>query len=260
MTTGIGKPVIRGMTHYRVVTTRQRAAHRDAGVGARPLPERGDGDRRAGGVIKGPASVLYGSDALGGVVNVVAPPVPDALDGPRFARGRMATTYNHNDRGADGTLAARGRRRRLRRARRGDGRGSGDMSYPAARSRPRQSRARLRGGGRLPRTARAPSPRATPARRAGVEIFDDPAASPGLHRLPAYRDPPRDRGARRRRCAGARLQANVGYVQKLSPRVRDAAATDPDLGLFVRQLDGVRAPAPRAPRAASRRHARRVAR
>ena len=55
-------------------------------------------------VIKGPASVLYGSDALGGVINVVAPAVPDALDVPRFVRGRLATMYNSNVRGADGTL------------------------------------------------------------------------------------------------------------------------------------------------------------
>src|SRR2546427_666229 len=40
-------------------------------------------------VIRGPASVLYGSDALGGVVNVVPADLPDAAGRPGFVRGRV---------------------------------------------------------------------------------------------------------------------------------------------------------------------------
>src|SRR6267143_1768535 len=37
-------------------------------------------------LIRGPASVLYGSDALGGVVNVIPAELPDANGGPRMIR------------------------------------------------------------------------------------------------------------------------------------------------------------------------------
>jgi outer membrane receptor protein involved in Fe transport len=99
MTTGIGKPVIRGMTHYRVVTldNGQRSETQAWGHDHSPNVETATAERVE--VIKGPASVLYGSDALGGVINVVAPPVPDASTGPRFVRGRAGTVYSHNVRG-----------------------------------------------------------------------------------------------------------------------------------------------------------------
>jgi len=37
-------------------------------------------------LIRGPASVLYGSDALGGVINVIPEALPDAAGGPGFIR------------------------------------------------------------------------------------------------------------------------------------------------------------------------------
>jgi iron complex outermembrane recepter protein len=131
MTTGIGKPVIRGMTHYRVVTldNGQRTETQAWGHDHSPNVETATAERIE--VIKGPSSVLYGSDALGGVINVIAPPIPDAIDVPRFLRGRATASYNHNIRGADGTVSFEG-------ARGGFGgrfaltsRASGDMRTPA---------------------------------------------------------------------------------------------------------------------------------
>jgi iron complex outermembrane receptor protein len=110
MSTGIGKPVIRGMTHYRVVTldNGQRSETQAWGHDHSPNVETATAERVE--VIKGPSSVLYGSDALGGVINVIAPAIPDALDVPAFVRGRVATVYSHNVRGTDGTLAVEGAR------------------------------------------------------------------------------------------------------------------------------------------------------
>ena len=67
MTTGIGKPVIRGLTNNRVVTLAngQRTETQQWGHDHSPNVESADAERLE--VVKGPASVLYGSDALGGV-------------------------------------------------------------------------------------------------------------------------------------------------------------------------------------------------
>src|SRR5258708_3871655 len=48
-------------------------------------------------VIRGPASVLYGSDALGGVVNAVPAPVPEADSGPGFVRGGSDLYFASNN-------------------------------------------------------------------------------------------------------------------------------------------------------------------
>ncbi len=85
----IGKPVIRGMSGARVLVLEDGSRLEDyswsdedgPSVDAR-LAERIE-------VIRGPASVLYGSDALGGVVNVVPADLPDATGRPGFVRGRV---------------------------------------------------------------------------------------------------------------------------------------------------------------------------
>lgn len=66
--TGIGKPVIRGMSSNRVLTYAQGVRLENQQFGE----EHGLGVNESGiesiEVIKGPASLLYGSDALGGVL------------------------------------------------------------------------------------------------------------------------------------------------------------------------------------------------
>ncbi|HKH90274.1 MAG TPA: TonB-dependent receptor plug domain-containing protein, partial [Gemmatimonadaceae bacterium] len=179
MTTGIGKPVIRGMTHYRVVTldNGQRTETQAWGHDHSPNVETATADRVE--VIKGPASVLYGSDALGGVINVVAPAVPDALDVPRFVRGRLATMYNSNVRGADGTMTLEGATGGLGARAAVTVRGSGDMRTPGGALSNTNNRAVASEGAV---GFRAPwgsiSARYT-GRDERIEIFDDPVAAPG---------------------------------------------------------------------------------
>ena len=79
LTTGaqVGKPVIRGMTGPRVLVLEDENRLEDyswsdedgPSVDAR-LAERVE-------VVRGPASLLYGSDALGGAVNAIPRPLPD---------------------------------------------------------------------------------------------------------------------------------------------------------------------------------------
>src|SRR5919112_665063 len=106
--TGIGKPVIRGLTSNRVliVADGQRLETQQWGDEHSPNVDSGDAERIE--VIRGPASVLYGSDALGGVVNVVPKELPDAIGRDGFVSGDLSTSYSTNNREPDGTLALQG--------------------------------------------------------------------------------------------------------------------------------------------------------
>lgn len=79
LTTGgeIGKPVVRGLTGARVLVLEDGSRLEDYSWSDEdgPSVEPRFADRVE--VIRGPASVLYGSDALGGVVNVIPREVPD---------------------------------------------------------------------------------------------------------------------------------------------------------------------------------------
>lgn len=74
---GIAKPVIRGMSFNRVIVTDHGVKQEGQQWGAdhgleidQYAPERVE-------VIKGPSSLLYGSDGLGGVINILPAPLPE---------------------------------------------------------------------------------------------------------------------------------------------------------------------------------------
>jgi iron complex outermembrane receptor protein len=89
LTTGgeIGKPMIRGLSGARVLVLEDGSRLEDYSWSDEdgPSVEPRFADRVE--VIRGPASVLYGSDALGGVVNVLPREVPDARSAYGVFRG-----------------------------------------------------------------------------------------------------------------------------------------------------------------------------
>ena len=102
---GIGKPVIRGLTSNRVLVLENglRLETQQWGDEHSPNIETADADRIE--VIRGPASVLYGSDALGGVINVIPKDLPDAIGrqpllAAASARRMARTTANPTPRSA----------------------------------------------------------------------------------------------------------------------------------------------------------------
>ncbi len=108
----IGKPVIRGLSGSRVLVLDDGLRMEDyswsdedgPSIDAR-LAERVE-------VIRGPASVLYGSDALGGVVNAIPAAIPNAHGGPQIRRGDLelyGASNNLEFGGALGLEATRGR-------------------------------------------------------------------------------------------------------------------------------------------------------
>jgi outer membrane receptor protein involved in Fe transport len=109
----VGKPVIRGVTGPRVLVLDNGQRLEDyswsdedgPSVDAR-LAERVE-------VIRGPASVLYGSDAIGGVINVIPNEVPDGRGRSAFARA-TAELYGATNNDEVGTaLRAEGASGRL---------------------------------------------------------------------------------------------------------------------------------------------------
>src|SRR5216117_1144633 len=88
ITTGsqIGKPVIRGFSGARVLMLENGSRLEDYSWSDEDGPSVETAFVRRIEVIRGPASVLYGSDALGGVVNVIPEALPDAAGGPGFMR------------------------------------------------------------------------------------------------------------------------------------------------------------------------------
>jgi iron complex outermembrane receptor protein len=106
--TGVGKPVIRGLTSNRVLIldNGQRLENQQWGDEHGPNIETSNADRIE--VIRGPASVLYGSDALGGVINVIENPLPDALGRGAYTSGNAALRYNTNNSEPDAAALVEG--------------------------------------------------------------------------------------------------------------------------------------------------------
>src|SRR5881394_2278989 len=106
LTTGqqIGKPVIRGLTGPRVLVLEDGSRLEDYSWSDEDGPSVDARLAQRVEVIRGPASVLYGSDALGGVINVISEQLPDAAGGPKFMRTgyQMSLASNNAEIGVGG--------------------------------------------------------------------------------------------------------------------------------------------------------------
>ena len=107
---GIGKPVIRGLGSDRVLVALdgQRIETQQWGDEHSPNVDIDDLDHIE--VIRGPASVLYGSDALGGVVNLIPKPLPNAIGIDPFIQGRTSLYYGENNAAFNGGVTVEGAR------------------------------------------------------------------------------------------------------------------------------------------------------
>jgi iron complex outermembrane recepter protein len=95
ITTGaqIGKPVIRGFSGARVLVLENGSRLEDYSWSDEDGPSVETEFVRRVELIRGPASVLYGSDALGGVINVIPAQLPDAGGGGGGGPGFVRSGY-----------------------------------------------------------------------------------------------------------------------------------------------------------------------
>ena len=96
ITTGaaISKPVVRGLSSNRVVTLNNGARQEGQQWGDEHGIEIDEFSIDRAEIIKGPGSLLYGSDAMAGVINFVA---PDPVAEGRI-KGLATASYQHNNR------------------------------------------------------------------------------------------------------------------------------------------------------------------
>jgi iron complex outermembrane receptor protein len=229
--TGIGKPVIRGLTSNRVlvIADGQRLETQQWGDEHGPNVEVEDAERIE--VIRGPASVLYGSDALGGVINVVPKELPDALGRPGFVTGDVSTSYSTNTQQPDGTLALEGAQGGLGFRASVTGRTSDDIRTPVGPLFNSGNRA-VGGTGSVGYRANWGSVNATYSHRdEKLEIHEDPAEDPTATPLQRIGED-RAKVGLTLPLGNSRLEADAGFERNRRREFEEADATDVALGLL----------------------------
>jgi len=86
----IGKPVIRGLSSQSVIIVHDGVKHESQQWGDEHAPEISMFDLERIEILRGPASLVYGSDGIGGVVNLISKPMI-------FSSGKKMFTYGDID-------------------------------------------------------------------------------------------------------------------------------------------------------------------
>ena len=98
-----GKPVLRGLSGNRIRLLKNGIAQEYYQFGVRHFPTTSLNEAERIEVVRGASSILYGSDALGGAINVITKPLPDAGLG-----GRAGAQYFSNNNERAGALELSG--------------------------------------------------------------------------------------------------------------------------------------------------------
>lgn len=101
---GISKPVIRGLSYNRVVVVSEGVRQEGQQWGDEHGIEIDQFSADKIEILKGPSSLLYGSDALGGVINILEP-IPAPLG---KIRGELDAQYSTNNRLSSNSLMLEG--------------------------------------------------------------------------------------------------------------------------------------------------------
>jgi iron complex outermembrane receptor protein/hemoglobin/transferrin/lactoferrin receptor protein len=99
-----GKPVLRGLSGNRVVLLKDGIAQEFYQFGVRHFPTTNASEAERVEVVRGASSILYGSDALGGAINVITTPAPTSSDGELKTGGTVSTQYFTNNNESAGSV------------------------------------------------------------------------------------------------------------------------------------------------------------
>lgn len=126
------KPVIRGLTAHRVVIAIDGTRHESQQWDDEQSPEIDGLDADRIEILRGPASVLFGSDALGGIVNVITQDsrTSEEMNGSPLA-GVLTLDGFTNNRAGSGSLSLSGIRDAFDYRGQFSARGTGDIMTPA---------------------------------------------------------------------------------------------------------------------------------
>lgn len=93
----VGIPVLRGLSGTRVRVLQDGVGQEFYQYGVRHHPTTSLFEAQRVEVVRGPSSILYGSDALGGAVNILTKDVPSTQEGETLVGGEVATQYFSNN-------------------------------------------------------------------------------------------------------------------------------------------------------------------
>ncbi len=95
-----GKPVLRGLSGNRIVVLKNGISQEFFQFGVRHSPPTNASEAGRIEVARGPSSIQYGSDALGGAINIITKDLPTADPGESRFGGEVQSQYyaNNNER------------------------------------------------------------------------------------------------------------------------------------------------------------------
>ncbi|MFI5348621.1 MAG: TonB-dependent receptor [Elusimicrobiota bacterium] len=110
LTTGatLSRPVVEGLSEQNVVMIEDGVRHEVQPWGIEHAPEIDSLSTSRIEVLRGPASLLYGSDALGGVISVFKPDLPSTALGDGPLSGRILSTYDSMNKSVGTGFVAQG--------------------------------------------------------------------------------------------------------------------------------------------------------
>jgi iron complex outermembrane receptor protein/hemoglobin/transferrin/lactoferrin receptor protein len=92
----LGTPVVRGVSSNRVRVLNDGIALNHQQFSWRHSPNVEPGFAERVELVRGPSSVLYGPDAMGGVINLIHGPLPHAVSGRRVFHGELSPGISTN--------------------------------------------------------------------------------------------------------------------------------------------------------------------